>query len=154
MTVTAEARYLRIGEVAERVGVNPKTIRYYEDIALIPEPARRRSGYRVYGAEDVDRIAFIRRAQRFGLSLDEIREVLAHREDGRPPCDFVLAAARRHAAEVDQRIAELTHLRTELGGLIDRADHATDTSARYCQLLDPTSGSTRPRPDRGVGGQR
>ena len=129
---------LRIGKVADRVGVNPKTIRYYEDIGLIPEPSRRASGYRVYGAEDVARIAFIRRAQRFGLSLGEIREVLDYREDGRRPCTFVLAAVRRQAAEVDQRIAELTQLRTELGDLIDRAEDDADAPGRYCHLLVPS----------------
>jgi DNA-binding transcriptional MerR regulator len=137
MTATAEREpSLRIGEVAERVGVNPKTIRYYEDIGLIPEADRRPSGYRVYGADDVERIAFVKRAQRFGLSLDEIREVLAYREQGQAPCEFVLSAVRRHADDVDQRIAELTQLREELGELIDRADDTPYTAARYCHLLD------------------
>ena len=138
MTVAADGELgLRIGEVAERVGVNPKTIRYYEDIGLIPQPARRPSGYRTYGTDDIDRIAFIRRAQRLGLSLDEIREVLAFREEGERPCDFVLGAVRRHAAEVDQRIAELTQLRHELGDLLERAEESGETPARYCHLLDP-----------------
>ena len=136
--IAADDRWLLIGEVARRVGVNAKTIRYYEDIGLIPEPARRPSGYRVYGPADIDRIAFIRRAQRFGLSLDEIREVLDYREKGQRPCPFVLDAVRRHAAEVDQRIAELTHLRAELGDLIDRAEDDTQAPGRYCHLLDPT----------------
>ena len=107
---------------------------------MIPEPSRRPSGYRVYGAEDVARIAFIRRAQRFGLSLDEIREVLAYREDGQRPCAFVVEAVRRHAAEVDQRIAELIALRAELGDLIDRAEGNADAPARYCHLLEPSDG--------------
>lgn len=139
MTATAEdGRGLLIGEVADRVGVNAKTIRYYEKIELIPQPARRPSGYRIYRAEDVDRIAFIRRAQHFGLSLDEIREVLEYREHGQRPCAFVLDAVRRHADEVDQRIAELTQLRAELAHLVDRAEEANDEPARYCQLLSPT----------------
>jgi DNA-binding transcriptional MerR regulator len=112
MTGTADGQpTLRIGEIAERVGVNAKTIRYYEDIGLIPEPARRPSGYRVYADVDVERLAFIKGAQRFGLSLDEIREVLAYRADGEPRCEFVLAAVRRHAGEVEVRIAELAELR-------------------------------------------
>ena len=141
MTATTEGQGdLRIGEVAYRVGVNPKTIRYYEDIGLIPEPVRRPSGYRSYGPEDIDRITFIRRAQRFGLSLDEIREVLGYRQHAQRPCDFVLAAVRRHGAEIDQRIAALTQVRTELGDLIDRAADDTDAPVRYCHLLEPTQG--------------
>jgi DNA-binding transcriptional MerR regulator len=98
---------LRIGELADRVGVNPKTVRYYEDIGLLPEPARRPSGYRAYGIEDVERLTFIRRAQRFGLSLDEIGEVLAFRRNGERPCAFVLDTVRRQVARVAEQIAEL-----------------------------------------------
>jgi DNA-binding transcriptional MerR regulator len=127
MTATTESEpTLRIGEVAEQVGVNPKTIRYCEEIGLISQPGRRPSGYRVYHAEDAERISFIKRAQRFGLSLDEIREVLAYQEDGKPPCELVVAAVRRHADEVEARIAELTRLRDELAELIDRADDTPD----------------------------
>jgi MerR family transcriptional regulator, copper efflux regulator len=138
MSTTAEHDpTLRTGEVAELAGVNPKTIRYHQGIGLIPEPARRTSGYRVYGAEDVERIAFIKGAQRFGLSWDEIRDVLSYREQGRAACEFVLSAVRRHAEEVEQRITELTQLREELGELIDRAADARGTPGRNCRLLDP-----------------
>jgi DNA-binding transcriptional MerR regulator len=130
---------LRIGEVAAQVGVNPKTIRYYEQIRLLPEPDREPSGYRVYAVEDVERLAFVRRAQQFGLSLDEIREVLAYRQEGQRPCKFVLTAVRRHAAEVDRRIAELQQLRSELDDLIDRADDAAPGPGRYCHLLEDPS---------------
>lgn len=142
MTSTADQHHgLRIGEVAERVGVNPKTIRYYERIELIPEPARLPSGYRTYDSADVERLAFVRRAQRFGLTLAEIREVLAFRQDGQPPCDFVLDAVRRHADEVDQRIAELTELREELDALMARAgETAPSQQTSYCHLLNPADG--------------
>src|SRR5437870_94459 len=89
MTGTTPAG-LRIGQLAERLGLNTKTIRYYESIGLLPSPARRPSGYRVYGEDDADRLAFVRTAQRFGLRLDQIREVLAFRDRGERPCDFVL----------------------------------------------------------------
>ncbi|PSO54940.1 MAG: heavy metal-responsive transcriptional regulator, partial [Actinobacteria bacterium QS_5_72_10] len=67
---------MRIGELGDVVGVNPKTIRYYEDIGLLPQPARTTGGDRTYDQDDVDRLAFIRRAQQLGLHLDEIREIL------------------------------------------------------------------------------
>jgi DNA-binding transcriptional MerR regulator len=94
----------------------------------------------VYGDEDVDRLAFIRRSQRFGLSLDEIGEVLAFRQKGQRPCGFVLDAVRRRAAGVDDRIAELIQLRAELGDLIERADGEAATPARYCHLLERDGG--------------
>ncbi len=68
---------MQIGELADRVGVNTKTIRYYESIKLLPEPARTPAGYRIYGPDDETRLTFIKTAQHLGLSLDEIREVLA-----------------------------------------------------------------------------
>ncbi len=76
---------MRIGELGERLGVNTKTIRYYESIGLVPEPERTSSGYRIYSEADVERLVFIKSAQRLGLALDEVREILALRERGRRP---------------------------------------------------------------------
>jgi DNA-binding transcriptional MerR regulator len=73
-----------IGELAERVGVNPKTIRYYESIGLLPEPPRTDAGYRDYGPEDVERLAFVRRATELDLQLEQIAEILAFRGPWRP----------------------------------------------------------------------
>lgn len=84
----------------------------------------------MYGDEDVDRLAFVRRSQRFGLSLDEIREVLVFRQNGERPCGFVLDAVRRRAAEVDGRFTELPRLRAELGDLIESADAEAAAPAR------------------------
>lgn len=74
---------MRIGEVAERVGVNPKTIRFYESIGVLPEPPRTPSGYRDYEDEHVERLRFIKAVQRLGLKLEEIGEVSAFREASR-----------------------------------------------------------------------
>lgn len=127
---------MRIGVLAERLGINPKTIRYYESIGLLPTPARRPSGYREYGEEDAERLAFVRTAQRFGLRLDQIREILAFRERRERPCAFVLDAVRRELADLDQRIAELQRTRAELGNLLARAEALPSGDARYCDLLE------------------
>jgi MerR family transcriptional regulator, copper efflux regulator len=81
---------MRIGELAERSGVSAKTIRYYEDIGLLPAPARLASGYRDYEPSTLDRLAFIRAAQAVGLSLGEIRGIVALRDEGQTPCGHVL----------------------------------------------------------------
>lgn len=128
---------MRIGQLAERLGVNTKTIRYYESIGLLPSPARRPSGYRVYGADDAERLAFVRTAQRFGLRLDQIGEILALRDRDERPCDYVLGAVRREVAELDQRIAELQATREELGTLLARAEAQPRTDGgRFCALLE------------------
>jgi MerR family copper efflux transcriptional regulator len=66
----------QIAELAERTGFTRATLRYYEEIGLIEEPERSKAGYRLYGQSDVDRVRFIGRAKRLGLSLDEIRSLV------------------------------------------------------------------------------
>lgn len=128
---------MRIGEVAERSGVNPSTIRYYEDIRLLPEPERTASGYRDYTKSAVARLSFIRAAQSIGLSLGEIREVLALREHGETPCSHVLTLLDQRAAELAERIAALEQMRTELVKLAKQARRrpARDDSA-FCHIIE------------------
>ena len=137
MAVTTEnSRGLRIGLLADRVGVNPKTIRYYEQIGLLAQPARTDSGYRMYDEDAVDQLSFIRAAQGFGLTLDEIREVLAFRDSNERPCNYVLASVRRQADELDRRITELLSLRQEMRNLIARAEQQPDAPGRFCHLIE------------------
>lgn len=134
--LAATGAKMRIGELAERVGVNPKTIRYYEAIGLLPVPERLPSGYREYGDEDVDRMRFIRTAQRLGLSLSEIAEILRFRERGERPCDYVVGVLERQVADLDRRIAEMDQLRRELVGLKEVADHLPPQPACYCPVIE------------------
>lgn len=127
---------MRIGEIAEQVGLNPKTIRYYEEIGVVPEPERTASGYRQYDDEDVERLAFIRRAQQLELRLDEIGEILALRERGERPCDFVLGVAARHLEELDRKLREMRRARDELRALLARADRLPQDAPCYCQLIE------------------
>ncbi len=127
---------MRIGELAHRVGVNPKTIRFYEDRGLLPDPARLPSGYRDYGPEDETRLAFIKTAQRLGLSLTEIGEILAFKERGERPCGYVLSVLEAQLADMDRRIGELVRLRAELVALKDRADRLPTDGACYCAIVE------------------
>ena len=77
---------MRIGEVAERAGVPAKTIRFWEDRCLLPLPDRTPAGYREYGPDILERLAFIRRSQTAGLTLEQIRQVLQIRDSGQAPC--------------------------------------------------------------------
>ena len=127
---------MRIGELAERVGVNPKTVRYYEGIGLLPRPERLPSGYREYSDDDVDRLAFIKRARRLGLSLTEISEVLALRERGERPCEYVLGLLRRQVGDLDRCMAEMAQLREELVSLQAKADRLARDEACYCAVIE------------------
>lgn len=127
---------MRIGELAGRLAINPKTIRYYEGIGLLPEPPRTASGYRLYDEDDVERLTFIKTAQRLGITLDEIREILAFRDRGDRPCEYVRSVLRREVADLDRRLAELTALRDELVRLEDLADRLPESGPGVCRLID------------------
>ncbi len=130
---------MRIGELAGRLGLNPRTIRFYESIGVLPEPPRTPSGYRDYGLSDLERLRFIRLAQSLGLSLDDIREILALRDRGEAPCPYVRRAIDEHAEAIDRRIRELERLRTELRRLQRLArslpDEAPDDRC-VCHILE------------------
>jgi DNA-binding transcriptional MerR regulator len=126
---------MQIGELADRSGVPRKTIRFWEDEGLIPNPDRTPSGYRVYDAEILDRLAFIRAAQGAGLTLEQIREILVIGESGEPPCAHVAELVARRLAEVNARIAELARTRDHLTALARRAA-GTRTEGLPGLLLD------------------
>jgi DNA-binding transcriptional MerR regulator len=129
-----------IGEVARRSGVPEKTLRYYEDIGLIDRPARTSSGYREYKEAVLDRLAFIRSSRALGLSLGEIRGVVALRDSGQMPCGHVLGLLRDRADDIRRTIRDLRALQVELDRLVDRAkrlDPADCDPTRVCHLIGP-----------------
>jgi DNA-binding transcriptional MerR regulator len=127
---------MRIGELADRVAVNTKTIRYYESIGLLPEPQRTGSGYRDYADDDEARLLFIRTAQHLGLSLDEIREVLHLREAGTAPCDHVRSVLQQQVQQITRRIAELRRLRDELRQLDAVIGDLPEVEGGTCRIID------------------
>lgn len=131
---------MRIGEVAERSGITTKTIRYYESIGLLPAPERAANGYRRYANTVLQRLGFIRAAHASGLTLGEIRSILAFRDRGETPCDHVRTLIERRAAEIDTRITELERIRADLAALGRRArrlDPADCHPAAVCHIIKP-----------------
>ncbi len=112
---------MRIGELGRRAGVGAKTIRYYEEIGLLPAPDRTSSGYRDYGGEAADRLKFIRDAQATGLSLNEIGSVLEARDHGEQTCAHVIELLEHHLADIDDQIAHLRSTRKMLKRMTDQA---------------------------------
>lgn len=129
---------LKIGQLAERLDLNPRTIRFYERVGVLPEPARTESGYRLYGPEDEARLRFVKSAQRVGLRLGEIREVLAFRDRGERPCRYVAALIEQHLAEIDQRMREMRTLKQELRDLRARmqAEGIAERDGAYCHYIE------------------
>ena len=135
---------MRIGEVADAVGVNRRTIRYYEDIGLLPDPDRTAAGYRDYTAADVDRLVFVKTARRLGFTLAEVTEILAFREQGQRPCAYVLDVLSRQVGDLDRRITELQDLRAELVVLKVHADSLPNEDACYCAVIEHATAMSTP----------
>jgi DNA-binding transcriptional MerR regulator len=134
---------MRIGELASRSGTSTKTIRYYESVGIVPEPERLPSGYRHYDQSALARLTFIRAAQAVGLSLGEIRSILALRDAGETPCGYVVDLLRSRTAELDRRIAELRSLRGELVHLVEQAerlDPADCEPSAICHVISRPQG--------------
>ncbi|MEO8809887.1 MAG: heavy metal-responsive transcriptional regulator [Rhodanobacter sp.] len=110
---------LTIGAVAKRVGVGIDTIRFYEREGLLPEPARRASGYRTYGEGTIAQLRFIRRAKQLGFTLEEIGELLVLSTDRQRGVKAVKKRAQQRLAVIEQRIVELQRVRDGLAQLID-----------------------------------
>jgi len=125
---------LTIGQLADRAGVSVETIRYYERRALLSEPARTRSGYRQYDAAAIRRIAFIKRAQELGFTLDEIAALLELRIDHVDNCDAVERRAHETVARIDRKIAELMRMREALEPLLAACRERRPT--QDCPILD------------------
>jgi MerR family transcriptional regulator, copper efflux regulator len=129
---------MRIGELADQAGISTKAIRYYEQVGILPRPARNPSGYRSFDQAALGRLEFVRAAQAMGLTLGEIRQIIAFRDDGQAPCAHVTELLRRHAADLDARIQELQQLRGELRQLAERAttlDPEHCPPERVCHLI-------------------
>lgn len=127
-----------IGAVARQSGVPAKTLRYYESIGLLASPQRSPSGYREFDPGVFDRLAFIRSGRTLGLSLAEIRGIIAVRDDGESPCGHVLGLLRSRSAAIAGTIRELRALHVELERLVTRAealDPAGCDPKRVCHLL-------------------
>ncbi len=132
---------MRIGELGDRCGVSTKTIRYYESIGLLDEPERTASGYRVYAADAVERLRFIRDAQATGLTLAEISSVLELKSVGERSCAHTTALIEAHVDAIDTQISQLRSARKELAALLKRArdlDPASCTDANRCQVISRT----------------
>ncbi len=131
---------MRIGEVAQELEVNPRTLRFYETVGLLPEPDRTASGYRDYDEDAVERVRFVKSAQRLGLSLEDIKEILAFKERGELPCSYVLSVIDKETEALDRKIADMEALRDELTSLRSRARRIPKKEltkkSRVCHIIE------------------
>ncbi len=151
---TPRLKIMRIGELSERTGVPTRTIRYYEDIGVLPEPSRAANGYRTYGESAVDRLRFVKDAQASGLTLEEISSILGLRGHGDSTCEHVIELLESHLADLDRRIADLNSTRHRLAELTRRArtlDHADCNDPNRCHVIVEGLGLRSPGLPRTIG---
>lgn len=124
---------ISIGILARRSGVQAETIRYYESEGLLPKPERTASGYRLYGASDIERLSFIRQARELGFKVDSVRRLLSLADRKVDTCDEVRELATTHLGEVRTKLADLRRMERVLSDLIRSCEGRT---VPECLLLD------------------
>lgn len=135
MHLTAPSRGLRVAELARIVGVSPDTVRYYERAGLLAPPARTAAGYRAYDPSAADRLRFIQGAQRLGLRLRDIVDLLVVRDTGVCPCEPAEQLLRRRLADLEAEMTRLAALRDQIVAMVDAlpsADCPPPTPGTWC----------------------
>ncbi len=127
---------LRIGELAARSGVTRKAIRFYEAAGVLPPPARGPNGYRLYRSEAVGLLQFIKQAAGLGLTLVEIRDIIAIRQGGRPPCAHVRGLLQEKAVELDRKLKDLLDVRRRVRRSLAAWKRAPATNAAVCPHIE------------------
>lgn len=126
-----------IGVLAKETGVKIPTIRFYEEIGLLPAPIRATNNRRLYATDAVRRLKFIRHARELGFEIEDIRELLALSAHPAEPCADIDRLTRQHLSVIDQRIQQLTALRTELQKTLDTC---TGGCVADCRVIESICG--------------
>lgn len=126
---------LTIGRLAQAAGVKVPTIRYYEQIGLLPKADRSAGNQRLYDRATLDRLAFIRHARELGFSLEAIRDLLSLSDDPDQSCAAADAIARVQLQSVQARIVRLKALETELHRMIEQCAHGAIKDCRVIETL-------------------
>jgi Cu(I)-responsive transcriptional regulator len=126
---------MKIGELARATAVKSETIRFYERIGLLPAPERTEGNYRDYGPPDRERLNFIRHARRLGFEIADIRSLLGLADQPENDCGEVGRIASGHLAAVDEKIALLERLRSELGRMVSQCEGGRISDCRIMNSL-------------------
>lgn len=124
---------MKIGELAKAANCTTDTVRFYEKEGLLPPPERTRANYRSYTRAHVERLRFVRNCRALDMTHDEVRALLSASDEPGLGCGTINSLLDEHIAHVDERIAELVHLREQLGSL--RARCAGEAAVKECGIL-------------------
>jgi len=126
-----------IGQLARATDTKAETIRYYELIGIMPEPARSGGNYRAYSEEHLRRLAFVRRSRQLGFTLEQVRELLHLADRPDQSCQEADAIAREHLAAVERKIADLRRLAAELRHVSSQCEGGAISDCRVIDALAP-----------------
>ncbi|MCK0071226.1 helix-turn-helix domain-containing protein [Kordiimonas sp. 5E331] len=129
------ARDFMIGELAKRADTKVQTIRYYEDIGVMPKATRAANNRRLYDETHLERLTFVRHSRELGFSLDDIRNLLELSDQPDRPCEEVNAIARAHLDSVESKIASLQVLQDELRRMINHCSGGDVSDCRIIEVL-------------------
>jgi DNA-binding transcriptional MerR regulator len=133
---------LTIGALAEQTQCNVPTIRYYEQIGLLPQAERASNGHRYYRDSDLKRLTFIKRCRDFGFSIEQVRELVGLFEDGDRSCTEVRDMAQAHLDAVRTKLEELRQLEASLAAFVCSCDAACNGGAtRDCVIVEDLAAS-------------
>ncbi len=127
---------LKIGEVSKESGIGIEALRFYERSGLLGKPVRSESNYRLYDEGVLERLAFIRKAQTLGFSLDEIKLIIKDAQSGASPCDDVREIVRRRLNDLDERMREMKRYRKELAQTLEEWDKVGRAPGHICGLIE------------------
>lgn len=128
---------LTIGALAERTACTVPTIRYYEQIGLLPRPARASNGHRYYRDSDLQRLGFIKRCRDFGFPIEQVRTLASLFDDGGRECIEVRDVAKIHLEEVRRKLHLMKELESSLEFFVSRCDAACNGGlTRDCVIFD------------------
>jgi len=136
---------LKIGDLARQAGVTAKAIRFYERKRILPPATRAANGYRLYGDDAVEMLRFVKRAAGLGLTLAEIKDIIAIRQGGRPPCTHVHRLLRDKAIELDGKLKDLLEVRRRIRQSLGAWKRRPATGAIVCPHIHTPAGRGRRR---------
>ncbi len=126
---------ITIGHIAEAAGCKVQTVRYYEQIGLLPRPERSNGNQRIYGRADMDRLTFIRHARDLGFPIEAIRDLLSLSDRPDQPCEAADAIARAQLVNVERRIEQLQALKLELQRMVTQCSGGRISDCRVIEVL-------------------
>ena len=129
-------KQIKIGEVSRLSGVGIEALRFYEKSGLLDRPGRTYSGYRLYDESVLERLAFIKQAQVLGFTLDEIKQLIEHKQQGENPCAEVREIVRTRLTELNERIEQMIHYRDDLTAALAEWDETGEADGHVCGLIE------------------